>query len=75
MPKLSSSQAKLNTIQMGLAAIFNPDNYIQQQSRKLPFIPGRFLLIQEKAFCDAFLVIIQGTFKTSPGGLKDAILN
>ena len=35
-----TSQTRLNTIQMGLAAIFNPENYIQQQSKKMPFIPG-----------------------------------
>ena len=40
LPKLTGSQPRLNTIQLGLAAIFNPDNYIQQQSKKLPFIPG-----------------------------------
>ena len=42
MPKLTGSQPRLNTIQVGLAAIFNPENYIQQQSKKLPFIPGAF---------------------------------
>ena len=30
----------MNTLQSGLAAIFNPDNYTQQHSRRLPFIPG-----------------------------------
>ena len=34
--------AKLNTIQMGLAAVFNPDTYVQQQKRRIPFIPGAF---------------------------------
>ena len=41
-PRLSSSP-KLNTIQMGLAAVLNPENYIQQQKRKIPFIPGAFM--------------------------------
>ena len=40
MPRLSS-QTRLNSLQMGLAAIFNPDNYLHQQTRKLPFIPGK----------------------------------
>ena len=38
--RVATSQTRLNTIQMGLAAIFNPENYIQQQSKKMPFIPG-----------------------------------
>ena len=48
-PKLSvspprhNSIPKLNTIQMGLAAVLNPDNYLQQQKRKIPFIPGAFI--------------------------------
>ena len=41
--RLGSSSAKLNTIQVGLAAIFNPENYIQQQKKKIPFIPGVFI--------------------------------
>ena len=40
LPRLTNNQPRLNTIQMGLAAIFNPENYKQQQSKKLPFIPG-----------------------------------
>ena len=28
---------------MGLAAVLNPENYIQQQKRKIPFIPGAFM--------------------------------
>ena len=42
LPKLSASPPRLNTIQLGLAAILNPENYIQQQRHKLPFIPGAF---------------------------------
>ena len=34
------SSPKLNTIQMGLAAILKPENYMQQQNRIMPFIPG-----------------------------------
>ena len=40
LERVARSQTRLNTIQMGLAAIFNPENYIQQQSKKMPFIPG-----------------------------------
>ena len=40
-PRLAGSLPKLNTIQLGLAAVFNPDNYIQKKD-KLPFLPGAF---------------------------------
>ena len=45
LSKLSTSSTrhsapKLNTIQLGLAAVLNPENYAQQQNRIIPFIPG-----------------------------------
>ena len=43
LPKLSStriSTSKLNTIQLGLASVLNPETYVQQQKKIMPFIPG-----------------------------------
>ena len=45
LSKLSTSSTrhsapKLNTIQLGLAAVLNPENYAHQQNRIIPFIPG-----------------------------------
>ena len=45
LSKLSTSSTrhsapKLNTIQLGLTAILNPENYAQQQNRIIPLIPG-----------------------------------
>ena len=44
-------QIIMNSLQSGLAAIFNPDTYTQQQSRRLPFIPGEPLYYHHWHYC------------------------
>ena len=63
----------MNTLQSGLAAIFNPDNYTQQQSRRLPFIPGLPAYIYHHVLISLSLVVIvvrsahRGLEVTEPG--------
>ena len=59
LSKLSTSSTrltapKLKTIQLGLAADLNPENYAQQQNRMIPIIPTWQNLGGQKGGCLVF---------------------